>query len=563
MEKFFAGVGGSGWANTMLQYASSTQGHITNPNDQMNATTDVWNDLLDPAPTQTTWSSQIETVVGHAVAHFGYDRDADYFVAVGQGGEGTDPSNGGWCAWHSSTWTTSGEVAFTNLPYQPDYPTGCNGLTDATVVAGHEYAETITDPFPNTGYMDQNGQEIGDKCVWQVQTTSFSTGTFNVQSLWSNSTSGCVFSSPNSCGCTEPADFVQANVGGTLRITPPNGVPLEASSCSTPPRIVAPPNEGAGGTWNLSLDPAQCGVPPNTIYTFSGRLEGVDWHTPALWCNRPPSFNGTLAVTSAEPWATTQSCAPFNTTTEGGDYVEPNSYGAFRVTAPWGQTYNATSCSGAYPEIAIPAGQPGGGWWKTTVNVLACGSVPNGNGDYGLNAVIAGIPRQSRTFCNAPTRIDVDLNVTGEGNFTQSTACTNPGIVAAGDYVELCGYDAATGGGATCDLPGVISLQDPAGRGYGEDCGTQVLHPAPGTDALGTWRDQFYLDGCDWGWTPDASYVYAFQAQLMGRTFDSPFIPCNSVDKSIPQFLGAIEVQNETNGAGDPGVTMTIACVTT
>ena len=38
------------------------------------------------------------------------------------------------------------------------------------MVAGHEYAESITDPFPDSGWYDSNdnvsGGEIGDKCAW-------------------------------------------------------------------------------------------------------------------------------------------------------------------------------------------------------------------------------------------------------------------------------------------------------------------------------------------------------------------------------------------------------------
>src|ERR1700739_331960 len=35
-----------------------------------------------------------------------------------------------------------------------------------TIVGGHEMAETITDQFPNGGWVDGKGAENGDKCAW-------------------------------------------------------------------------------------------------------------------------------------------------------------------------------------------------------------------------------------------------------------------------------------------------------------------------------------------------------------------------------------------------------------
>ena len=70
--------------------------------------------------------------------------------------------------------------------------TGSAGLLDGvTIIAGHEYAETVTDPFVDqTGYyawFDKDGAENGDKCAWKAQYNAhFSTGTFAVQSTWSN-----------------------------------------------------------------------------------------------------------------------------------------------------------------------------------------------------------------------------------------------------------------------------------------------------------------------------------------------------------------------------------------
>ena len=123
---------------------------------------------------------------------------------------------GGYCAWHTNSGV--GET-FTNLPYQLDAGAGCGenfinsgsaGTYDGfSIVGGHEYAETITDPAPVSGWYDSadnvSGGEIGDKCAWAGEiwgtpdpagNVTLSTGSFAMQSLWSNSASACVMSAP-------------------------------------------------------------------------------------------------------------------------------------------------------------------------------------------------------------------------------------------------------------------------------------------------------------------------------------------------------------------------------
>jgi len=82
----------------------------------------------------------------------------------------------------------------------PDAGAGCGQgsvnypgtLDGVTIVGGHEQAETETDPFPNSGWIDANGAENGDKCAWiQLENNPFAGG-FPTQPLWSNSGSHCV-----------------------------------------------------------------------------------------------------------------------------------------------------------------------------------------------------------------------------------------------------------------------------------------------------------------------------------------------------------------------------------
>ncbi|HYL39432.1 MAG TPA: hypothetical protein VEV17_26180 [Bryobacteraceae bacterium] len=171
-----------------------------------------WYDNASAAPSHPRQSLLAAEAV-KAAGHFGNttassNASVQYVIATAHGsnsiGFGTQ-----YCAWHSSTSSSDGNIAYTNLPYITDAGASCganfNGLgPDAgiTMVGGHEMGETITDQFPSTGWLDANGAENGDKCAWissgqgVAADISLSTGTFAVQPLWSNGTGGCVLSYP-------------------------------------------------------------------------------------------------------------------------------------------------------------------------------------------------------------------------------------------------------------------------------------------------------------------------------------------------------------------------------
>jgi len=150
-----------------------------------------------------------------AAAHFGNtlagsNASVQYVIATATGNNASGFGTR-YCAWHSSTSSSSGNIAYTNLPYITDAGGSCganfNGLgphAGITIVGGHEMGETITDQFPSSGWLDSNGAENGDKCAWITSgqgasaDITLSTGTFAVQSLWSNSfnsgAGGCVLS---------------------------------------------------------------------------------------------------------------------------------------------------------------------------------------------------------------------------------------------------------------------------------------------------------------------------------------------------------------------------------
>ena len=223
LQNFYSGVGSSSWLNSVTQYcqgvASGTffcNGAGTPAGNQKGIFASVWSDNAISAPSRPS-QSQLAAEAVNAAAHFGNttassNATVQYVIATASGNNARGFGSQ-YCAWHSSTTSSYGNIAYTNLPYITDAGASCgagfNGLgPDAgiTIVGGHEMAETITDQFPNTGWLDSGGEEIGDKCAWITSgqgasaDIKLSTGTFAVQSLWSNAfnsdAGGCVLSYP-------------------------------------------------------------------------------------------------------------------------------------------------------------------------------------------------------------------------------------------------------------------------------------------------------------------------------------------------------------------------------
>lgn len=221
LQKFFAGFqGGTPWLNTVTQYCQGVaSGTITcgtsgTPAGNTNFVyAGVWSDT-SIAPSRPK-QSQLAAEAVKAAAHFGNtsagsNASTQYVIATAHGnnssGFGTQ-----YCAWHSSTSSSYGNVAYTNLPYITDAGASCganfNGLganAGITIVEGHEMAETITDQFPSTGWLDSSGAENGDKCAWissgqgASANVALNNGTYPMQSTWSNNSNsgagGCVMS---------------------------------------------------------------------------------------------------------------------------------------------------------------------------------------------------------------------------------------------------------------------------------------------------------------------------------------------------------------------------------
>jgi serine protease len=225
LQNFFQGALGSSWLGSVSQYCQNVPKGTTNCAGVSGAVfasnsgsfAGVWADNAAAAPHQPT-QSQLAAEAVNAASHFGNttaesNASVQYVIATSPGnsssGFGTQ-----YCAYHSSAALPSGGyLSYTNLPYITDAGASCganfNGLgpkAGITIVGGHEMAETVTDQFPNGGWLDGSGAENADKCAWigsgqgASATVTLSTGAFPVQSLWSNAfnsgAGGCVLAYP-------------------------------------------------------------------------------------------------------------------------------------------------------------------------------------------------------------------------------------------------------------------------------------------------------------------------------------------------------------------------------
>jgi len=201
LKKYIKAEGGSAYDNTVTQYymtSGSQQLNITNPSKQLGG---VWDDETNAVPAHPS-DSQVAAEALQGVNHFGYDASGSYVVATPHGhssiGFGTS-----WCAYHSNTFYSNQYVSYSNLPYMPDAGANCGaniigapkdelGVDEGvTIVEGHEYAESETDPTPFNGWNSAFG-EIGDLCAWQnIQNDPMGKKSYTMQPEWSNASGSC------------------------------------------------------------------------------------------------------------------------------------------------------------------------------------------------------------------------------------------------------------------------------------------------------------------------------------------------------------------------------------
>lgn len=310
LQKLFKGLGTGGelWSGVMTQYcdgASVASGATSCPTGAPHigyptggALAGVWYDNSVASPSQATGAQLAQEAI-KAAQHFGNttaasNRYVQYVILspTGTHPDGFNTSSGQFCAWHDwngdqSVSSPVGDVAFTNMPYVYDMGTSCgqgsvNGsssqgnLDGFSIVEGHEYAETVTDQNPAGGWTNKtggtyNGQENGDECAWISSGQGASanvvmgSGTFAMQSTWSNDTNECDIAHPivgGSSGNVPPvANFSDSISGlsvnftdsstdsdGTIASRSWNFGDSSTSTATNPSHTYA-----AGGTYSVSL----------------------------------------------------------------------------------------------------------------------------------------------------------------------------------------------------------------------------------------------------------------------------------------------------------------------
>ena len=307
------GTGGEQWSGVMTQYCDGVgrgamgcgPGFPAVGYPLGGALAGVWVDEHAASPATAT-PAQLGTEAVTAAGHFGNttaaaNRNVQYVIVSPHG---THPDSfspsGPFCAWHDDNVdpyvgvsSPYGNVAFTNLPYLPDAGSNCGAsyvnsgssgaLDGVSIMAGDEYADTITDTTSTAGgsqgWFDANGYETSTQCAWQNGSSAnvtLTTGTFALQSTWANDGGGlggaCELSHPVATG-----DLA----GDTVSVTSPGGQFSVPGSAITPLPVTASDSDSA-----QTLAYSAAGLPPGlSIGSASGAITGT------------PTAGGTYSVT--------------------------------------------------------------------------------------------------------------------------------------------------------------------------------------------------------------------------------------------------------------------------
>ena len=292
LESFYSGLGDGSddiWSPITSQYGDSS-GNPAFPGSVLGG---VIQDTHTPPAGAT--QTQIAAEADASAVKFGITDLADAQIVVatqsgtcplGFAGTSCPASTTPYCAYHSSS-----NEPYINLPYVLDAGSACgqdfvnnDGLHDGfSLVGGDEYADTITNPIPSTsttpnpGWVDTadtvSGGEIADKCAFGQPFSSgapatdmlLSTGSFAMQSLWSNAASACVMANVAKDTVTFSSPGPQSgNVG--------NSVSLQPSASSSGSYLI---------TWRATGLPAGLGINSETGL-ISGTLNTAMTYNPTI-----------------------------------------------------------------------------------------------------------------------------------------------------------------------------------------------------------------------------------------------------------------------------------------
>ncbi len=277
IQAMFKGLGTNNelWSGVQTQYCDGAANgaqtcaaglpHVGYPTG--GALAGVWYDNSVASGAQVNGNTLAKEAV-LAAAHFGnttaaQNRSVQYVIVspTGTHPDGFNTPTGGFCAWHDyngdagltggAAPSSYGDIAFTNLPYIPDMGGSCGAnyvnagaagtLDGVTIVGGHEFAETITDQNPGGGWWDNaTGMENSDKCSWNgvggttgAQNITFATGSFAMQSNWSNEVSACQIAHAIVTGGPAANDFSVAVSPASATVTAGGAASASVSTATT------------------------------------------------------------------------------------------------------------------------------------------------------------------------------------------------------------------------------------------------------------------------------------------------------------------------------------------
>ena len=395
LQKLFKGLGTGGelWSGTMTQYCDGSlvaSGATSCPSGAPligyptgGALAGVWYDNSQASPSAASGAQLAQEAI-NAAAHFGNTTAASnrYVQYVILSPTGTDPDNyqtQGFCAWHDyngdqGVSSPYGDIAFTNMPYVSDAGSSCgagfvnagNNLDGFSIVEGHEYAETITDQNPAGGWTNHtggtyNGQENGDECAWissgqgASANVSMGTGSFAMQSTWSNDTNQCEIAHPivsggGGGGGTPTANFSVVTSGLTASFTDSStdsGGTINSWSWTF----------GDGGT-SAAQNPSHTYAASGTYSVTETVKDSVSGKTSSATKSVSVSSGGSSQLLgnpgfesgSASPWSMTAGVLCSNSSCSG-EVAHSGSWFA------WLDGYGTTHTDTVSQKVSIPAGK--------------------------------------------------------------------------------------------------------------------------------------------------------------------------------------------------------------
>ncbi len=203
--QYFSDVGSSPLYHNNTQYTDSQGAYPSNA-----VLGGSWVDTKTAYPSTTLLDSDIQQEVLRAISTKGWTPSTHHLFVVFTA---LNVANNAETAYHGSFTDYSGNGViyatvpdtFTKRHVFPGNVSPNNDFdADSTIlVTSHEQIEAATDPFPGSGWMDNNGLEIGDKCekYFGQQNADGSNVIWNghpyiVQGEWDNALHACTLVGP-------------------------------------------------------------------------------------------------------------------------------------------------------------------------------------------------------------------------------------------------------------------------------------------------------------------------------------------------------------------------------